>query len=186
MWDFESVGIFRVPFFVLAVFVQASLIVLPIPDRPFVMPPESKLGDCVLPHFRPKYVHITLDLVLHRLAEPYVRALEQKYEGVNGANSPDLLCEGDSVLAIPPFGVAGPRGVDDCYAGVGRVSKVVANEPGCLVSEGFCTMADSKPMLYVDIFSCSFISVPSTKLEANSFSSLVLWRYVEEPESIGK
>ena len=107
------------------------------------------------------------------MTEPCVCALEKKYEGVNGANSLDLLSEGDSVLAIPPFGVAGPRSVDDCDAGVGRISQVVANYPRCLVSEGFWTMADSKPMLDIDIFPCSFISVPATKLGANSFSSFV-------------
>ena len=107
------------------------------------------------------------------MTEPCVCALEKKYEGVNGANSLDLLSEGDSVLAIPPFGVAGPRSVDDRDAGVGRISQVVANYPRCLVSEGFWTMADSKPMLDIDIFSCSFISVPATKLGANSFSSFV-------------
>ena len=107
------------------------------------------------------------------MTEPCVCALEKKYEGVNGANPLDLLSKGDSVLAIPPFGVAGPRSVDDCDAGVGWISQVMANYPRCLVSEGFCTMADSKPMLDIDIFPCSFISVPATKLGANSFSSFV-------------
>ena len=77
------------------------------------------------------------------------------------------------MLAILPFGVAGPRSVDDRDAGVGRISQVVANYPRCLVSEGFRTMANSKPMLHIDIFSFSFTSVPATKLGANRFSSFV-------------
>ena len=171
MWNFESFGIFLVPFFVLAVFVQASSSVLPSLDRRFAMTPEGKLRDGVLPHFLSKDVYVELDLVLHWLAEPCVRALKEKYEGVNGANSLDLLSEGDSVLAIRPFGVAGPRSVDDCDAGVGWISQVVANYPRCIFSEGFCTMADSKLMFY--ILSSSFTSIPVTKLGANSFSSFV-------------
>ena len=77
------------------------------------------------------------------------------------------------MLAILPFGVAGPRSVDDGDAGVGWISQVVANYPRCIFSEGFCTMADSKSMLDIDIFPCSFISAPATKLGANSFSSFV-------------
>ena len=173
MWNFESFNIFLVPFFVLAVFVQASSSVLPSLDRRFAMTPESELSDGVLPHFLSKDVYVELDLVLHWLAEPCVRALKEKYEGVNGANSLDLLSKGDSMLAILPFGVAGPRSVDDCDAGVGRISQVVANYPRCIFCEGFCTMADSKSMLDIDIFPCSFISLPATKLGANSFSSFV-------------
>ena len=112
------------------------------------------------------------------MTEPCVCALEKKYEGVNGANSLDLLSEGDSVLAIPPFGVAGPRSVDDRDAGVGRISQVVANYPRCLCSEGLWTMAYSKPREYFNIFPCDFISSPSANL--GETRGLV----IEEPETI--
>jgi len=86
------------------------------------MCPEGELSDGVVPHFRAKDICVEFDLVLHWLAEPCVRALEKKYEGINGADALDLLSEGDSMLTIPSFCVARPWGVNDCDAGIGWIS----------------------------------------------------------------
>ena len=83
MWDPESLSVFLVPDGVLGVFIQASPSVLPFPDALFIVCPEGELSDGVVPHFRSKDIHVEFDLVLHWLAEPCVRALEEKYESIN-------------------------------------------------------------------------------------------------------